>query len=419
MIIFTLKSEAITLGFAEDDPVLVRALRYDHNKRPRPFPTEVLVPFVRNRFQIEGNKMSVTLPRHTDKFVEFQEKMAGEGRDFGWLDMKPFKIAFSDLRADDLLVLMRNATVSAQISLDTLFKLREFKSIEEFITVLVQLVDDKNYKLSIESKDGSAAIGRKEIFGGMLRLVSGLQRSGLLCDDDNQFRINLDEVLQDSGTITTIDLSRCEQSYAFLIFCVVVRKILELRLTKKYPSMFLAIPEAANFCPSKASISPDAASSGFSSLTVLRTISRESRLLGVTLALDSQRPADLDATVLSNIGWVVSGGLHAKDAAWLSDNFNFIPLNVRAKLPSLQAGVFFVQRIGAQNFLYPFFGAPCQGRHRKAGESVFDWINAQAFVESVTYTDTLNDSLRVVIKKSGDVSVGSEEKEEEEEGEFL
>ena len=230
VIIFSLKSETCQLGFPERNKNMCNLIRNKHFKLPRPYPHQVLQPFIVSAFnQVKNNTMQVELPKHSDYFVNFQKQMRDEGRHYGWSNWEPFKLSFKQMKAEDLLVLLQNATPAASTVLEMLFKSKDFASLDVIIRNLISLVAKEGNELRIgtDKTDFEASIGKKETFAGLLRLLSNIQKSGFLCGEKNGFKLDLAKLMDDTEQITTINLADCDSAFSFLIFTAIKQSKVE------------------------------------------------------------------------------------------------------------------------------------------------------------------------------------------------
>lgn len=406
VVAFSLKGEMLTIGFPESDKTMVQRLA-EFDKTPTAYPHEVLVPFTKSKFDSgSSKKMKTTLPRHTAEFIEFQRQMKAEGRLYGWSQFKPFKISFKQLRVTDLTTMLSTATPTGIATLELLFRTQNFKSLGDVIGSLIRLSSkDKSVgeKLVVSSTGGSgeSEIGATNTYLGLLRLLANLQESGFICEESSAYKLDLDAIMRDKETITTFDLSNCEPSLGFLVFVSIMRQCLELRNKKAYPKMVLVIPELPNYAPSDSRISPYAIGAGstVSALTILQTLSRESRLLGVTLLADAQRPQDIDSSVRSNFGWLSVSATQPKNVDWIAESLFPVPATVAQNLPTLKIGYFYVQDLSSKLYAYPLVVAPTPCHHRRAGEDIWSWIYRQPFVKRIQYEDDTTETLGVQIKR--------------------
>jgi len=232
----------------------------------------------------------------------------------------------------------------------------------------------------------------------LLRLMSNIQTTGFICDSKNRYKLDLDKVMR-SDEITTFSLGELENdSFKFLVFVTIMRKVIDLRYNRNYPKqLILIVPELSEFAPSKSSISP-AAVGGFSSLTIMQLISRRSRILGITLVADTQIPQQCDRVVLANFGWVVIGNSTKEAVDWVHKNVVRVE-EEPDRFPTLQKGVWYVSRMGGKDYSYPVFVAPCLARHKRPREDARDWVSKQRGIKTENYFDYLSNPLFVNIGK--------------------
>lgn len=394
---FTLKSEMCMLGFPETDKKLISIMKRDFGKMPRPYPCEVYVPFVKDIFNKSKGKMKVNLPKHTDEYIEFQKKMKAQGRDYGWTTFKPFKISIEQLGASDWVALLKNVTTAGQTILNLVFEAAKFENIEELVKQMVKLAAKKNSRgadlvIGTEGDNFETVVGKSETYVSLVGLLSKLQKTGVIVPRSNPYVLNLDEMMKDRETITMFDLSGISRPIAHMIFSAIMTKVIQLRNVKHYPRALFVIPEVHNFAPAKASISPYAVSE-YSSLGIMQHMSKEIRLTGSTLLVDSQRPNDVDKTFTSNFGWWAIGYSHKDMVTKINQDVVSIPTPALYHISELGVGQFCIIPIGFSEYQYPTIFCPSLGYHRKSGEATLDWIMEQRNVELVTYEDILNKAL--------------------------
>ena len=393
------KYECCQLGFPETGE-MARVIRRDFPPSvPRGYPHKVLVPFVVTRLNkaIE-NTMQMNLPKHNNAYIEEQKK---KGIDAAYTVWQPFKLSFLRLDPDDLVVMMKAMTQSGTIATDFLMNTQDFQTMEELISTMVGLASKQGLQLQVgfEGYPYQAQIGKPEVYQALLRLFSRIQRSGLICNEKNQYVLDLEKEME-SDEITTFSFANIDdRNYKFMVFVSIMRQIIDLRAAKRFKKeLLLVIPEAPQFAPRKVSISPEAIG-GFSSLTIMQLFSAQARILGVTMICDMQIPQQLDNTVMSNFGWVVLGTLHEGAVAWINDNVIRIPEAIKDKISGLQVGVFCVLQVGTKDYSYPAFTVPCRARHRRRKEDVILWTNKRRNVEVIPYQDHIKNPLYVQLGK--------------------
>ncbi len=400
--------EACQLGFSEDQPDMVDLIRNSYCQLERPFPHEVLVPFAREKYlEKKGNKMEIKLPRHRQGFIEYQKKMRDEGRYYGWSVWKPYKIPFSSLRASDLITMLRSTTDAGAMTIEFLFKSREFRNMKELIREIITLSSNQSDKFLAVSIDDdtenpeTASIGNQGTFKSVLRHLSNLEKSGLICDDDSPFAMNLDKMMRDKETITTTTVSNVEESLGLLTISNTLRQILHLRTQagesgKPYPQLYILTPELRILMPRHA---VDAGLSAGGSGPLMRDALAQGRIRGITIAADTQTPQQISPTGLHNFQWITIGRNQTDAIKYVNEDIYRLPKPILDKADKLEKGRFGIVEVGNNDYNYPVFACPSLARHRIPGENVIEWVASQDFVDMVTYTDELRESVKVRIAK--------------------
>lgn len=401
------KYECCQLGFPTDKELSsIIYNKYPSNnplELPRAYPHEVLVPFAKTKFDETHRKgeMLINLPKHTNNYIKLQEKKENGGYTY-W---KPFKLPFMLLEASDLLILLRHPTSAAITATEFLFRSKAYPTIESIMSDVIGLASKEGTQLNVgfQNLEYSAQIGKMDIYQGLLRLLSTVQQSGFLCEEDNPYILDLDSIMQ-SDEITTFSFANLpDRPFAFMIFCSIMKNILKLRRDKKYEKeLILLIPELADFAPSTSSISPEATVEGFSSLTILQILSRHSRIFGITLLCDTQTPQDCNQTVLTNFGWFVIGNSKRRSIDWFDKNIFRLPDVIHFKAENLQTGCFgIIQMKATSSYSYPAFARPCLARHKHRNEDVLGWIRHQKNIENVEYNDCIKSPLVINVMPKG------------------
>ncbi|TAK79868.1 MAG: hypothetical protein EPO20_30500 [Betaproteobacteria bacterium] len=402
--------EGCQLGFPEDQPDMVEMIRNTYNQLERPFPHEVFVPFAREKYLEEkGNRMEIKLPRHRQGFIEYQKKMRDEKRYYGWSVWKPYKITFSSLRASDLITMLRSTTDAGAMTIEFLFKSREFRNMRDLIKELITLSSNQSDKfLAVSMDDDSenpetAGIGNQGTFKSVLRHLSNLEKSGIICDDESAFALKLDKVMRDKETITTFTYANVEDSLGQLLFGNMMRQIMHLRATatekgKQYPQLYILTPELRFWMPRNAA---DAGLSAGGPGPVMRDALAQGRIRGITIAADTQTPQQISPTGLHNFQWITIGRNQTDAIKYVHEDIYRLPKPILDKADKLEKGRFGIVEVGNNDYNYPVFACPSLARHRIPGENVIEWVASQDpdFMEMVTYSDELRESVKVRIAK--------------------
>ena len=234
----------------------------------------------------------------------------------------------------------------------------------------------------------------------LISLVASLQKSGLICGNENPYALDLDKVMRDKKRITTFDFAGLDFRLSFLILVAILRQIISLRTggKKKYPKICLVIPELHFIAPASRFISPLAVA-GFSSLPLMQFLSSQGRILGIKLIADVQNPATCAYPVLQNFSWWVLTCMHRKSAAYIDENIVRLPKDVVFSIPKLRMGLCSVVKTGERRYWHPLEACPVKFYHRKPGQNVLGWVESQPGVELKEYVDLVGTGLKVEVKK--------------------
>jgi len=429
VIMFTLKDECCQLGFPETDKSLVKLIKTDFFSCPRPYPTEVLVPFSKSAFESkQTNKMHLVLPSHTKEFIDFQKEQRDLGRDYGWSEWKPFKLRFSDMKVPALMSLSGKPTELGQTLLGLVSETKDYETIEELFISLTRLSAKKDNPkgsalvIGSQEQDIESEIGKHESFLALLNLITSVQKTGLLCNSKSPFALDFDAMLRDTETITVFNLSSLETKFAFMVFVTVIGQILSLRLrspvvidkvsgkrkftSKSFPPLVTCIPELSYFASRKKSYNPLSAES----LSVIQYISMQGRILRWTLVGDAQAPQDVNPSVLRNFGWICATRCQEEVVKYIHENIVPLQPPVKYALSGLKVGVYAFIQIGSTEYFYPCFVRPSLAYHRKPQDSVLEWIGEQPFVVQREFDDVIPAGLKIQEVRRGE-NIGESIKE--------
>jgi len=172
----------------------------------------------------------------------------------------------------------------------------------------------------------------------------------------------LNKLQRGADTLNSLD----EEEF-MLVFVNVMKKILNMRLTKKYPKLLIYIPEISNYAGNTQST--------FVSKKLIRRFLKESRDAGIRMVIDTQRPQDVDSSVRNQATIVYIGRMQKESVDFIDKNVMEIPRinNVFWRIPYLEIGRFLKVWDNGRDWRYPLYVAPPESRKKEANEDIFDY----------------------------------------------
>lgn len=348
------RSENTTMGFAEDNPEMLKIL-YSKGEKPRAFSTEVLVP-VFQRGTI--GKVQVRIPET-------------------W---KPVKINYKDLTRRELLFLVGDTSDKAEQILDAL-PLDEFNSLGELQKKIIELANDQD-ALIVSTGDGGAPadIGHKTIYGTISRAVGSLLKKNIVVSDlpKGFSYLDLEEMQRDSEKVTVIAGNCCWNKENFMtVFINVMSRLIHYRHlhSGEMPRMAVYVPEISNF--------DDAITK-----RLLTFILQEARDAGMDILVDTQIPKNIPGSVKDQITRWYLFNLSPEARDYFHQNLKEIPYEygIYDAIPNLEQGVCVLLYQGGDykwQFRKPTMINPPKS-HKKVGyESINDYFEKQGVVVRV------------------------------------
>jgi len=203
---------------------------------------------------------------------------------------KPFRIPFSEMSFEELLILLGNSITergkqllnASWLMLDN----KKDRSIKSLITVVKEI--SKKGRIMF---DGDALpIANLSIGVPVLRALTQLNKTGLICADDDPFRIDLDAMMHDKSQIHSFTMAFLpEIEYQYVIYGWLCKKIYTLRMRGDYPEMALIMREVQKLAPSKNKYEGQNISRKY-----LTELASEGRDLNLRMYYDTQHPNKID-----------------------------------------------------------------------------------------------------------------------------
>lgn len=245
--------ENTLMGFPCDQPELIRVLNRC-GRNPSGKKSQVLFPLVKKEM----------IDKYTYRVPET------------WI---PFKLPFGSIGQKEFEVLMGGVTKGGEKVMEMLFS-REWDSPEALELMLNKLQRKDEYLYALDNEGNPVDIGHKTIYQTLNRALTSLMSKNILCKDDSEYALDLDALMKDNETISCFTGFSCNDEEEFmLVFINIMKKILNMRLTTKYPSMCIYIPEISNYAGST--------QSNPVSKKLVRRFLKESRDAGIRMIIDS------------------------------------------------------------------------------------------------------------------------------------
>jgi hypothetical protein len=410
VIVFDLKREVCQMGFPEKSRKLRKIIsERTHGKCvARAYPHKVLVPFALSSFeQGKGGKMRLTLPKHSNEFIELQKLRLERGLPAGYTYWRPFRLAFTDIRASDFVILLRRATEAGINVMELLSRIGNFKSLPELMKEVVGLISKQDRKyISVEpvgfdeqQVKSDAEIGNYSTYVSILTLLANLERAGFICKEGDEFALDLDAEMRNTKEWTTFSFCGVDDSLAALAIQAISRNIVRLRKEKHYPPLLFVKPEESVYAPRHPADSL-LSMSGISPLPLENYFLSQARILGVRTLADVQVPSQLAPSVISHFRWIGIGRNNMQAIQDIHENIISVPDEIRRKFEKLEGGTWAAFKLGQKNYWYPVLACPSLAYHKKEGQDVLDWIRRQPHVELVDYESVLHESIKVSFKRN-------------------
>jgi len=349
------RSDGFTLVLPETDAILSKKIQYiaDKNVKPRGFPVRVHLPAIRKEPGVKAI---------TGNYPEFFEL---------------FRIPMSDLRADDIIMLLDKASPGAEAFLRLLMKKRKFKSVDDLLRLLAQL----------QSKKKTLVVGGGEIKAGaamnsLIRAISDLQEYGLVCSDSSENKLNLEEIIDDTEHIHVLSLYDIDDyRLRYLVGAYFFRRLYEFK--RKHPTkskVFLYLDEATLWCPSSPKLAP-LSWKEHGTMETIANIARQGRAAGIKLWFAIQRWMELHPSIRANVDQVFIFRSNEDELKRIFESVGRLPgayyFNILDSLPKAQPGVGLRLWRNANDFRYPCFAVPSMAHSLKSLEDPFqllrDW----------------------------------------------
>ena len=200
---------------------------------------------------------------------------------------RPFRISFSDLSFDELLILVGGHLTDYGKSLINLAWLHIEKQKNPTLDNLTKQVVGYAKKGHALIDGDKVPIADMRIATPLIRRLNDLQQTGILCDKDDPLALDLDKLMRDKSAIHSFTmrfLPRLE--YAFLIYGWLCEKIYNLRMERHgYPELCMFFREIQKIAPSSPSFDGQHISTKY-----LRMLSSEGRDLQIRMFYDTQKP---------------------------------------------------------------------------------------------------------------------------------
>jgi len=283
------------------------------------------------------------------------------------VNFKPFKLNFSSFGEKEFEVLLGGTSEGGERILESLFTIK-WGSPEELESALNKLQRGAETLNALDEEDNYVNIGDKRIYRNLNRTFASLITKNILCADSSEYALNLDELMSDNKVISCFSGFSCNDEEEFmLVFVNVMKKILNMRLTKKYPPLLIYIPEVSNYAGNTQST--------FISKKLIRRFLKESRDAGIRMIIDTQRPQDVDSSVRNQATIVYVGRMQKESVDFIDKNVMEIPRinNVFWRIPYLEIGRFLKVWDNGRGWRYPLFVAPPESRKKEANEDIFDY----------------------------------------------
>jgi len=373
--------ENVFFPFKETQPLLIDKM-VKCGREPRGFPNIVYFPFVRDSDE-EGSVMSADVPYY-------------------W---RPFKIRMSDLTAEDLMALVDTRTPNAESLLRILFRAnKKFKSIDDFLKMVIRLGGSTTLKIGDSEEFG--VLSDKRVLNSLIRMITEIKSMGLICDDDNPYALDLKEIMFDKDYIYSFTFwNIVEEKVQYLVMSYILRNIVKLRRPQKdfsYPNLFLHIPEIQNWCPSASDASKMAMGSTSTKGLLIR-IAREGRDRRIKLQVDCQDFSSVHPGLRNQItnfwiGRIYDEQIKKLESLYLTNIPNKYRKDFFNNLSFLDRGNF-AHVWGINSFRKIAQVSPSQSFHKRAGQSVFDFVKERG-VDFFLHEDDVVDKFPISIVDS-------------------
>jgi hypothetical protein len=210
---------------------------------------------------------------------------------------RPFRIRFDSLTFSEFSILLgSDVAKGGRDVLEIVWNEKQSSwTFGKFITELIQYSARGKMIIEIEDEEIEASVGEMRSISGLVRTLQNLWQSGLLCDADDPYALDMDAIMRDNKTVHSFSMAFMNDiETSYLIYAFLLRKIRELRQrdASRYPNLFLIINEAHELLPS------DIEHSGQSqSLYYGKLLLSQPRDVRVWCFLDTQRFIRLNKTI--------------------------------------------------------------------------------------------------------------------------
>ena len=200
---------------------------------------------------------------------------------------RPFRISFSDLSFDELLILVGGHLTDYGKSLINLAWLHIEKQKNPTLDNLTKEVVGYAKKGHALIDGDKVPIADMRIATPLIRRLNDLQQTGILCDKDDPLALDLDKLMRDNSAIHSFTMKFLPRlEYAFLIYGWLCKRLYTLRMERHgYPELCMFFREIQMIAPASPSFDGQHISTKY-----LRMLSSEGRDLQIRMFYDTQKP---------------------------------------------------------------------------------------------------------------------------------